>query len=178
MRPRQLLTLRRTTWFRIPSAKSFHTALCSPLPTACTASWTAPGELVSLFRWDIHFNPVGDKFPSFSTLVLPCAWCGTHTPASVTHSNVFTLDNSSQFEFICCQVNKLANIIKQINWKCQVVYPVRPPRTYFYFIVIWQYHGSGVPAVRVHPLLWQKPDGQSCEVLVSLYIHICAENQT
>lgn len=44
MRPRQLLTWRRMTWFKIQSAKSFHTALSSPSPTVCTASWTAPGE--------------------------------------------------------------------------------------------------------------------------------------
>lgn len=52
-KPRQLLTWRQTTWFRLPSVRSFHTALSSPSPTACRASWTAPGECLLGSGWGV-----------------------------------------------------------------------------------------------------------------------------
>lgn len=44
MRPRQPLTWRQTTWFKILFEKSFRTVLFSPSPIVYTASWTVQGQ--------------------------------------------------------------------------------------------------------------------------------------
>lgn len=125
MRPQQLLTWRRMTWFRPPSAKSFHTALSSPSPTACTASWIAPGERVFLkrFPWGdsvfIWLHTVSGKFrfiffhPTYVHLLEP-----TLGPIEIIYGGW------SQVHAYTCVFKSFLQVKQQIIWAQSEVYSV------------------------------------------------------